>query len=86
MATGAVDIWEMNGSNVVANAQLGFADPSWHIAGVGDYNGDGKSDILWQNQNGAVDIWEVNGTNVIATGQAGFADSTWSIVPPDHTT
>ena len=27
---------------------------SWHIIGTGDFNGDGKSDILWQNTNGAV--------------------------------
>src|SRR4029453_16333578 len=22
---------------------------SWHVAGVGDFNGDGKSDILWRH-------------------------------------
>ena len=27
---------------------------SWHIAGVGDFNGDGRDDILWRNDNGAV--------------------------------
>ena len=26
-----------------------------------DFNGDGKSDILWQNDNGQVAIWELNG-------------------------
>jgi hypothetical protein len=29
----------------------------WYVAGVGDYNGDGRSDILWRNQNGAVSDW-----------------------------
>ena len=25
---------------------------SWHIAGTGDFNGDGRDDILWRNDNG----------------------------------
>ena len=31
-----------------------------------DFNGDGHSDILWQNTNGQAAIWELNGTNVIS--------------------
>ena len=37
-------------------------DPSWSLAGVGDFNGAGKDDILWRNTNGAVAIWEMTGT------------------------
>ncbi len=33
------------------------------MVGTGDFNGDGDSDILWQNANGQVAIWEMNGTN-----------------------
>ncbi len=25
----------------------------WSVIGIGDFNGDGKSDILWQNSNGS---------------------------------
>jgi hypothetical protein len=35
---------------------------------TGDFNGDGKADILWQNDNGTPYIWEVNGTTVIGGG------------------
>src|SRR6516164_9748589 len=37
-------------------------DPSWSLAGVGDFNGAGKDDILWRNTNGQVAIWEMTGT------------------------
>jgi hypothetical protein len=29
--SGEVDIWEMNGSSVIASSALGNPDPTWHI-------------------------------------------------------
>ena len=46
--------------------------PSWKANGTGDFNGDGLSDILWQNaSSGQVSIWEMNGNNVIGGGTVG---------------
>ena len=42
-------------------------DPSLASPDV-DFNGDGHSDILWQNTDGQAAIWEMNGTNQIAGG------------------
>lgn len=39
-----------------ANA-LAAVPTSWKIAGAGDFNGDGKDDLLWRNDNGAVSDW-----------------------------
>ena len=36
-----------------------------------DFNGDGHSDILWQNTDGQAAIWEMNGTNVIGSELVG---------------
>jgi hypothetical protein len=33
------------------------------VIGTGDYNGDGKSGILFQNNSGEVAIWELNGAS-----------------------
>jgi serralysin len=42
----------MNGATPFSEQLVGAnPGPSWHIVGTGDYNGDGKSDILWQNDN-----------------------------------
>jgi hypothetical protein len=42
--------------------------PTWHAIGASDFNGDGHSDILWQNVNGQAVVWEMNGTTQIAGG------------------
>ena len=35
-----------------------------------DFNGDGHSDILWQNTSGQAAIWEMNGTSQVVGGNA----------------
>jgi hypothetical protein len=37
-----------------------------------DFDGNGKSDILWQNADGTPAIWQMNGTNLSSGGNAGF--------------
>ena len=67
--SGQVSEWIMDGTTVVAGTVLlgGTAVPdSWHIANVGDFSGDGKSDILWRNDNGQVSEWIMDGTTVVA--------------------
>jgi hypothetical protein len=45
--------------------------PSWHIKDTGDFNGDGRSDILWQGNDGTPAIWLMNGMASTSTGAAG---------------
>ncbi len=39
--------------------------PTWHVKAAADFNGDGKADILWQNDNGTPAIWLMDGPNMI---------------------
>ena len=52
-----VGIWLMNGTVHVSSVNLGNVDKQWKIVGSDDFNGDGKTDILWQHSSGARSIW-----------------------------
>jgi hypothetical protein len=78
---GDVYLWTLDGLVVDPSASGTISsqrrDLNWRIVGVGDFNGDGKSDVLWQYEdsgddrdrlNGDLYIWEMNGERVVTEG------------------
>ena len=39
----------MNGADIDSSVRVNTVPMDWEVAGNGDYNGDGKSDILWRH-------------------------------------
>ena len=57
-ADGTIAFW--NNATGSPRTILGTADPSWDVIGVGDYNGDRNSDILFRHQgDGAIGYWKI---------------------------
>ena len=55
----------MDGTSVMyAAPNLPNPGPSWHVKEAVDFNGDRKSDILWQSHNGAPAVWLMDGGSV----------------------
>ena len=46
----------------------GGAGLDWTVEGLGDFNGDGKADILLRHTSGAFYIWLMNGTTIVGVG------------------
>jgi hypothetical protein len=68
---GTAAVWGLNGTAVTGGAMLNggtVIGTDWNIAGVTDFNGDGRSDILWRNDDGRVAEWNMNGTTIVGGG------------------
>ncbi len=50
------------------------------LANDPDFNGDGKGDLLFHNDDGTLYQWQMNGTVVAAQGVSGWASTDWHIV------
>ena len=53
-------------SHAIHGSTIADVSRAYHIEGVGDFNGDGKSDILWRHDEGQVSLWEMNGDQIIS--------------------
>jgi hypothetical protein len=79
---GATRIVGADGTDMLINVEKGIFDDQTMIFGdrtvnnryghaAADFNGDGKADIVWQNDNGQAAIWLMDGLNPIAQSAVG---------------
>ena len=74
-------IWLLssNGS-ILTTYSLGTIPTIWSIAGTGDFNGDGTTDILWHDAYGDVTIWLMSAGSIAQGVSVGNLPTNWSIV------
>src|SRR6266480_4161457 len=69
--TGENYIWLMNGLTITSQGFVDSVDPTsgWQVQGVGDFDGDGRADILWRNlATGENYVWLMNGQTIASGG------------------
>jgi hypothetical protein len=82
--SGALATWELDGNQIKSAAftkigadTVGAPGSDWHVVDVADFDGDGKSDILWRTGpptpasgmepgGGSIAIWEMDGNQIKA--------------------
>ena len=67
LITGQVFLWTMNGSAIATAAAIStVGDLNWKIvASTSDYDGNGKSDVLWRHSTtGEIVMWLMNGSAI----------------------
>jgi hypothetical protein len=82
-------VWYMNGSVLISGTFLNppsLPDVGWRMVATGDYNQDGKVDIVWRHSgSGQNVIWFMDGVDLISgtfTTPSTLADPGWKIVGP----
>jgi len=70
----------LGGANVGSNP-----GPNWKVHGSGDFDGDGKADILWQNTDGRPAVWLMDGLAATAGSDVGLnPGAAWHVIPQHH--
>src|SRR6266480_577044 len=81
--TGENYIWLMNGLTIASQGSINVVDPTsgWQVQGIGDFDGDGRADILWRNlSTGENYIYLMNGWTIAAQGLVNaVSDQAWQV-------
>ena len=76
--TGDVAVWLLKGTTIVQAVDLGTVPLTWTIAGIGDFDGNASSDILFTDAAGDVAIWLMEIDTSSGEGPVGnSASATW---------
>jgi hypothetical protein len=73
-------VWLMQGTSILQAGGLGNVGSNWMVAETGDFNGDGKSDILYRDTSaGNIAMSYMNGIAALQYLGAGSVPLSWTI-------
>jgi len=72
--------WLMNGTTTLSMHDQAVTASGYTVVATGDFNGDGKVDIVWTNSAHAIYIWFDNGNGGFTSPYVGNYPSDWQIV------
>jgi hypothetical protein len=79
-SAGDIALWGVQNGQVTNSSGLGNVPGNFVVQGIGDFNGDGKLDILWRaTDSGVLSIWFTNGTQVTSASVLSTLPSNWSV-------
>jgi hypothetical protein len=71
---------EADGQTLISGTGIVKASSGWSVAGIGDFDGDGKSDLLWHDGFGNIAVWEMNGADFLRGDTVSNIDPAWTVL------
>jgi hypothetical protein len=82
---GTLAAWHLQNNTIIGQQYFSInrvSDPAWRLAGIGDVDGDGCADLVWQHTSGSLGVWFVRGGTVLNTVTLPYnlgTNSSWQI-------
>ena len=75
-------LYLMDGATIISSVNVNTVPTIWQVAGSGDYDGDGKADILWRNSTtGQNWMYLMNGNTITDSAEVNVVSSSdWQVV------
>src|SRR5260370_240697 len=72
--------WYSTGSGFTPTVVTGYVADGWSLAGVGDFAGNGKDDLVWFNQSsGTFSVWQSTGSGFTPNSFVGSIAAGWAL-------
>jgi hypothetical protein len=75
-------VWLYDELGNVTAGGLGNPGGAWSIRAVGDFDGDGRDDLLWRHTDGSGYLWTLKGASVKSALPVANPGGTWQIMAP----
>jgi hypothetical protein len=77
---GTLTEWQSSGDSFTPNVYVTHVGTDWSVASIGDYNGDGRDDLVWRNDlDGMFTIWESTGDSFTPNVFVGGVPTDWTL-------
>jgi hypothetical protein len=78
-ADGGLEFLFMHGSTIKGGASIAGPAGHWHLSGIGDFDGDHKSDMLWRADSGAIELWFMDAGSVRGAASINSVGPEWQL-------
>jgi hypothetical protein len=76
---GQYELWVMNGVTIRRQVPLPPTDGSWDLRGAGDFDGDARTDILWQDPQNGLHMWLFRRPGFVESLDLGVLQLPWQV-------
>jgi hypothetical protein len=74
-------MWLVDGLGILGGTIILGPGTGYSVNRTGDFDGDGRTDLLWQHTDGSTAIWFMNGLNITSIVDLLGSSTGWSPAP-----